>query len=295
MSASRSPNSSRSAWAGRISLLVVLLGLASLLLYRNLLPELASSILHREDASHGVFIPIISGYLVWHGRQRIQDIKPSYSIYPGLLTIAGGLTLALATRNSEEVFLPALSFLLVAVGLVIAILGKQVFKELAFPICFLATMFPIPKGIYEKLAEAMRMSTTSGSVWLLQLCGFPIYREGYSISMANIDLFVAMACSGIRYLIPYFVFGLAYAYLTRSTLKSRILLVLATVPLAILAGTLRQTSVFLSAYYIGPFMAEHRPHVMTSWAVFVSVLAAAIWLDHQFHPQTSHSATPDAI
>jgi exosortase len=127
----------------------------------------------------------------------------------------------------------------------------------------------------------MRVATTWGSVSLLKLFGFPIYRDGYNVSIPGLDLFIAEACSGIRYLIPYFVFGLAYAFVTRKGFRARCLVVLATIPLAILAGVMRQASVFLAAYYIGPFMADHTPHVGISWAVFVSFLVIAMWLDQR--------------
>ena len=39
------------------------------------------------------------------------------------------------------------------------------------------------------------------------------------------------------------------------------------------------SSIYLAVYFIGPFMAEHRPHIVLSWAVFVAVLVVAIAAD----------------
>ena len=125
----------------------------------------------------------------------------------------------------------------------------------------------------------MRMASTSGSVWVLHLFNFPIYREGFRVEIPNMNLFVDMNCSGIRYLIPYFVFGLAYAFVCKKTMKSRILVVLATIPLSLISAVLRQSIVFSSAYYIGPFTVEHLPHLLISWSVFIMVLGVAIWMD----------------
>jgi len=116
-------------------------------------------------------------------------------------------------------------------------------------------------------------------VGVLKLVGFPIFREGFHVEIPNLSLFIAPSCSGIRYLIPYFVFGLAYAYACKKTLPGRALIVIATIPLAIMAGVARQTLIILSAHYIGPFMADHGPHVMISWTVFLSALVAAMWID----------------
>ena len=52
-----------------------------------------------------------------------------------------------------------------------------------------------------------------------------------------------------------------------------------TIPISLLASTLRLTFIALLAYYVGPHMAEYWPHVITSWAVFFAVLAFFIALD----------------
>jgi exosortase/archaeosortase family protein len=93
-------------------------------------------------------------------------------------------------------------------------------------------------------------------------------------------LYVAHSCSGIRYLLSYFVFGIAlYAFRYKHSSKARLLVVVATVPLAVTGGVLRLWIIFTSAYYIGPVMAEHRPHVLSSWSVFTVLLVAAIGVD----------------
>lgn len=256
----------------------VIVGLG-VFVYRGALCSFIISVLHREDASHGLCVPFISAYLVWLRLEKVKELRPQLALVPGLVMVAAGLLLFFLAGRGTEVALAALSFLLLTAGLVVGLFGKDMFKELGFPLFYLATMIPLPKPLYAQLTECMRVATTWGSVRVLQLFDFPICREGYNIYLPNMSLFVADSCSGIRYLIPYFVFGLAYAFVCKKTTKSRILVVLATIPLSIIGGVFRQSFIFLSAYYVGPFMAEHRPHIMISWTVFVGVLAGAIWMD----------------
>ena len=269
----------------RILLLITLLAGIGLFGYRDALYELGASVLHRENASHGVFIPFISAYIIWHRKERLSRIKPESWFRAGVVTVALGLLLFMVRPEGLETAVCSLSFLVVAAGLIVGLFGKHVMKELTFPIFLLAAMFPFPSGLYDLLTEWMRMVTTWGSVSLLKLVRFPIYREGYNVSIPGLDLFIAEGCSGIRYLIPYFVFGLAYAFITRTGLRARSLVVLATIPISILAGVMRQTSVFLAANYIGHFMADHRPHMFISWSVFVTVLVSALWMDQKLGGQ----------
>lgn len=257
----------------RFLILIGLLAGLGGLVYGSILYDLFFSVIHREDSSHGICVPFIAGYLIWLKLAKIKETKAEFAPALGMMLAAPGMLLLF--------FLPSFSFLLVAGGLIIGLFGKDVFKELWFPFFFLSAMIPLPTPLYEQLTEWMRISTTWGSVSALQLFHFPIYRDGYNISLPNMNLFVANSCSGIRYLIPYFVFGLAYAFVCKNTMKSRVLVVLATIPMSILGGVLRQSIIFLSAYYISPVMAEHRPHVMISWSVFVVVLTGAMGLDRR--------------
>ena len=99
------------------------------------------------------------------------------------------------------------------------------------------------------------------------------------IHLPNTVLTINIACSGIRYLLSYFVFGVAYSYLYRKTIGQRFLVVALTIPISLLASTLRLTAIVLLTYYVGSHMAEYWPHVITSWLVFVSVLVLFVGVD----------------
>ena len=267
------------SWKGRLVILAVVLVGLGFFLYQDALRGLISSVLHREGSSHGLFVPFISGYFLWLKREKIRRVKIDFSLLSGAIMIVVALLLLYFSRNSTEITLPALSFVLVASGLVLALFGMQLFKEVAFPLLFLATMIPLPETIYYQIGEFMRRSVTTGSVWLTQLLQVPIYREGYTIQLPTTKIFIAMGCSGIRYLLSYFVFSLPYAYLCKNSFRGRILVVLASFPIAVVAGVLRLTSIYLAVYFISPFMAQSRPHIVLSWFVFLAVLLVAITLD----------------
>jgi exosortase len=268
---------------GTTRVLVLLLVLIPLgvILYGSTLSSVILSVLDRENASHGVCVPFISGYLVWLKWEMIKRVRPHFAPVPGMVIMGAGLLLLLFLGDETGVFLPALSFVLVAAGLIMGLFGKEAFKELRFPFFFLVAMIPLPGPLYAQLTQGMRLATTSLSVGALQLLHFPVHREGFNVFLPNMMLFIANSCSGIRYLIPYFVFGLAYAFVCKKTLGSRILTVLATIPLSILAGGLRQSFIFLSGHYIGPFMTGHQPHVLISWSVFMTVLLTSMWMDRR--------------
>ena len=266
-------------WKGRLIILVIALVGLGVIFYGETLRELVSSVLHREGSSHGIFVPFISAYFLWIKRERIRDVEIDFSLLPGGAVLGLSFLTYYLSRGSADITLPAFSFVLAWSGLAMALFGMRLFKEVAFPLLFLGTMIPIPETIYMQIAEGMRQTVTSGSVWLTKLLQLPIYRDGYRIQLPNSRIFIATSCSGIRYLLSYFVFSLAYAFLFKKGFKARSLVVLSSFPISVVAGVMRLTSIYLAVSFIGPFMAEHRPHVAVSWMVFAAVLVVAIAAD----------------
>jgi exosortase len=143
-------------------------------------------------------------------------------------------------------------------------------------------MIPIPENIYESMANYTRHISFGGSLKIISLLGISYFKEGWMIQLPNALLKVATSCSGIRYLISYFVFGLAYAWLYRETTGRRLLVVALTIPVSLFASICRLTAIFILTYNFGPRMAEHWPHIFISWIVFFVILITCIAADQFF-------------
>ena len=263
----------------RISLLTLCILGAVLLLYRSAILHLITAVLHREGSSHGLFVPFISAYFLWMKRERLRAIALGYD-YLGLLLVAIALVFPFLDFVSYKI--QALSFFPLIAGLVILFLGKAFFKEIAFPLLFLITMIPIPTDVNVMLATHIRDISFGVSSWIVYHLGIPFAKEGIMVYLPDAVLKVNLGCSGIRYLISFFVFGIAYAYLSRNTTFARLTLIAATIPISLLASILRLTSIFLLTYWFGPRMSEYWPHVFISWGVFFTVLVVCVALDWHF-------------
>jgi exosortase len=265
----------RGRWMILFSILVGL----GFTIYAEALCALLICVIQRRESSHGLFVPFISGYLVWLKLDKFKGKKPRADLLTGSAMLSAGCVLFYLGRSSAGFSFPVLSFLFVAAGLILVIFGPGVFKEVGFPLFFLAAMIPLPEALYGQIAEWMRHVATWGAVTLIKPLGLPLYREGFNIYLSDIHISVEYGCSGIRYLIAYFAFSLAYAFRYKQNNKARVLVVLATVPLALIGGVLRLWMILFTVHFIGPFMAEHRPHVLLSWSVFAVLLSAAIGVD----------------
>lgn len=263
----------------RVLILVIVLMALAFVVYKGVLRDLALSVLHREGSSHGVFVPFISGFFLWLEWKKVKSAKLGFAAVPSIILVTAGLLFFFLAKGSAEIAIPALSFLLVAAGLLLGLFGKEVFRQVIFPLLFLVTMIPLPATLYGQIADWMKAISTAGAVGVVKLVGVPIHREVYNICLPDTTLRVSPSCSGIRYLLSFFVFGLAYAFLFKKSIKSRLVIVLATIPISIIGGVLRLSTIFLAAHYISPSMAQHQPHILLSWSVFVIVLFASVGID----------------
>lgn len=263
----------------RLAILALLIILAGLLLYRPALVELITSVLNREGSSHGLFIPFISGYFIWLKSASLKNIELRFDFFGIILWIIG---IALSFLNIGEFQIQSIGFIIFVAGAVWVLMGLRFLKEVSFPLFFLITMIPLPTDFYIDLANLTRDITYAGSSRVISLLGITFFREGYIIHLPNAVLEVAISCSGVRYLISFFVFGMAYAYLSRKSTLGRLAVVVATLPISIVAGICRLTAIYLATYYISPRMAERAPHILISWAVFFTILILSVVLDQSF-------------
>ena len=259
----------------RITLLIIATLLGAIV-YHSALIEVISSILNREGSSHGFFIPIFSALFLWSRRDELataeKKVEPVYIPLSAALLIIPPVLLP--SLRLEFIF-----FVLYLASLVPVFYGKSVFKISAFSVLFLAVMTPMTGELYVQIGEIARFLTFHISVGILSVLGITHYAEGWFVHLPTAVLEVNLGCSGIRYLISYFVFGIAYAYLSREKPGARVLFVALTVPFSILATSFRLLAIYLLTYFISPKMAEHVPHLITSWTVFGVFLIGGIALD----------------
>ena len=114
---------------------------------------------------------------------------------------------------------------------------------------------------------------------MLELLGYPVLRDGNVLELASQKLSVVEACSGIRSLLSLSFLALVYAYFFDDKPWMRAALLVATIPIAILANAGRVTLAGIFSE-ISPDLAHGTMHTASGWLVFMIALAILI-LVHQ--------------
>lgn len=249
---------------------VLLIGFG--LLYRDVIAKLLHDWQHDDNYSHGFLIVPISLYFAWERRDRLAAAARTPS-WLGVVLLLGSLATLVAGVLGAELFLTRVSIVGVVAGTVLFMLGWQHLRILTLPILFLLLMIPIPAIIFNQIAFPLQLLASRFGEVTLQVLHIPVLREGNVITLANTQLEVAEACSGIRSLISLLTLGIVYGYFVHPSAWVRTVIALATIPVAILANGLRVAGTGVAAHYYGPAAAEGFFHTFSGWLVFLVAFA----------------------
>jgi exosortase len=263
--------SPRSWW--QLALLTILVGW----LYSSILYHLAGQWTHDQNYSHAFFVPVFSLFVLWQNRAQLASLRPSPSLWGFLLMVFAVGLLVLGSLGAE-LFLSRLSLLFLIAGLVVFFLGWSYLHEVLFPLLFLILMIPIPAIILNQITFPLQLLTSKVAAEVLPLFGVPVFREGNVITLSVMKLEVAEACSGIRSLLSLITLAIIYGYLLETRLWIRIVLALASIPIAVAANSLRIIGTGLLVEYWDPSKAEGFFHGFEGWILFVISLVMLFFL-----------------
>lgn len=244
-------------------------------MYADSLVFLFSRWVGTEDSSHGIFVPFISGYLIWQARLRLSRISREKS-WLGLAVIALGLMLYVVGELATLFIVLHFSLWMVIVGLAITLLGIRGAKVIAFPLGYLLTAIPLPTFINANLSSQLQLWSSSLGVGCLQLVGVMAFREGNVIDLGPVQLQVVEACSGIRYLLPLTSLAFLCAYLFKDRMWKRVVLVLSAIPISILINGFRIGMIGVLVELYGKGAAEGFYHLFEGWVIFMVSLGLLI-------------------
>jgi exosortase len=231
-----------------------------------------------DDYSHGFLIVPLSAWFAYERKNKLRR-APVEGSWWGLLPLAiGTLTLAVG-RLGVELMNMRVSFVFTLIGLVLLVLGRPMFRILSFPLLFLFLMVPLPQSLVNVVAFPLQLIAADMAVNALHLLQIPALREGNIIHLASSQLFVAEACSGLRSLMALFTLGVVFAYFFRKSTAERIVIVLSTIPIAILVNSFRVALTGILTHRFGEQAASGVVHategMFTFGIAFLLLLAEA--------------------
>jgi exosortase len=255
------------------------LGLLVLLFFPVIRPMVREWI-DDESMGHAFFVPLVAAYAAWLNREKIlaAPVKPCW---PAILLVIWGFFQMVLGFVGADFFLARTAFLIAVVGVIWTVAGTAVVRALAFPLFVLIFMIRIPLFVYQQITSPLQDIASSVASRSLEFIGIPVLRDGNVLQLASKRLEVVEACSGIRSLLSLTFLSVAYGYLFERRIWMRVLLFIATVPIAIVANAGRVTMTGILTEY-KPEIAEGAYHTFEGWVIFMVELVVLLSVHRLF-------------
>lgn len=256
----------------------VLLGLA--VLFLPTYADLNRTLWNTEENAHGPIALLVVLWLFWFKRQALlaepQQVKP----VAGGMLLGFGLLLYALGRSQEILLFEIGSEMLILGGALLALRGVPAVRTLWFPLFFLIFLIPVPGFIVDTLTGPLKHYISILVEQALYAAGYPIARNGVTLSIGPYQLLVADACSGLNSMFSLSAMGLLYLYLMQRTSAARILILVASIwPIAFFANVMRVIILVLVTYYFGDEAGQGFLHGFAGILLFVIALLLLFALD----------------
>ena len=221
------------------------LALLVLALFWPVFKTVANLALHEDSYVQILAAPfLVLFFLYWERRRIFRDVRwsPGSGI-PALTLLLAAYFLYLRNQShlSESLRLILAVGVLILAWMAVFVLcyGLRSFRMAWFPLGCLLLMLPVPPSFMAQLTAGLQRGSAATSQALLRLFGVPVFAQGTKFSLPGLEIEVAPECSGIHSCLALALVGLIASRVCLQSGWNRLLLVLATFPIAIFKNAIR--------------------------------------------------------
>ena len=239
----------------------------------------------QEAGVHGPIVLATGIWLLLRQRQTLLELQE-----PGNPLIAwGGFLLLLQIY----IFGRAFDFLSIEVAAMLGILlavfynyfGFRACKHVWFPIFYLGFLIPPPGWLIDLLTAGLKTFVSWAATHLIDWMGYPVARIGVTLYVAQFQLLVEDACSGMNSIVSLTSVSLFYIYLLHaSSWRYALFLTFWILPIAIFANLIRVLMLVLITYHLGNEAAQGFLHNTAGMVMFVTALLGIFAVDRLLAP-----------
>lgn len=253
----------RDAWQapgsrGRV-LAAVAAGALLAVLFRANLAHFVVTWAGDENYSHGFLVPLIALYFANEASRR-GPVPLRGGRRRGAALLAACVAARLLTIVVPIGILGDLALLAGIAGALAILAGGPALRRYGFALFFLVFMVPLPIALYARIAGPLQLMVSQVAARALNAVGVPVLCQGNMMTLpGGLRMFVAEACSGMRQLTGFLALTTAVAFLTPRPAWVRLLLVGASIPVAMFSNIVRVAATGLIMYHVdaryasGPF------------------------------------------
>jgi exosortase len=239
-----------------------------------------------DQYSHILLVVPVSAFLLYLTRRKVlADVAywpPAGVLF--LMLVAG---FAYAARHSSALSpsgylsLSILFFAACCISAFVFCYGVQAFRSAMFPLLFLLLMVPLPDSLLSRVIAMLQNGSAVATGMLYSAAHIPYVRHGVIFILPKIDIYIAEECSGIRSTMVLLLCSLVLGHLYLKSFWTKLLLVLAVLPITVAKNGLRIFVLSTLGMYVDPSFLSGRLHHQGGFIFFglaFALMFLLIWL-----------------
>lgn len=232
--------------------------------------SLAGGAWSTDTGAHGPIVLATGLWLLHHDGLRALPPGAAVTWRPALPFLLGGLTIYTFGRAYDFISLEGLGLYLVFLAVAVRLAGIAALRTHAFPLFYLALSLPPPGWLMSAVTAPLQVLVSWSAQGLAELAGLPVARDGVVLHVAQYQLLVEDACAGLNSLFGLTAISLLYIFLAhRASMRHAAILLLAVIPIAILANIIRVAALIGITYRFGDAVAQGFMHATTGMVMFI--------------------------
>ena len=257
------------------------------------LKELWSIWQESDEYSSGLLVPFLAVYVLWVMRTKISNVtvKPSMWGVFALLATAGFRYFGLFFMYSSA---ERLSIVLSIASVVLLVFGWRMLWKLSPILLFLLLMLPLPRSVHTAITLPLQNLATASAVFLMEMMGYAVIREGNIIHINGTSVAVAEACNGLRMVMSFFVITALVVLLMRRKLWEKLAVLFSSLPIALLCNTIRLTITAIAFTVLAGKNWEEIFHDFGGYAMMpmaVMIVVFELWFLNKLTVTTQETGT----
>lgn len=220
--------------------------------------------------SHGVLVPLISGYIVYKWWPRLEKIP----VKPGWFAIVPIVALMMAVRASyatDIMLLMSAGFLAVVLCGIWFAAGIRWALALSLPVLYLGFMLPIWSGAIDTYTNPLQNASSAVALQMLKTTGFEptVFEDNKNvIYLNNFTLDVGVPCSGFKLVLAVTAFTLFFMLIAKLKFWGNFLMMTMILPLCLFVNGLRIALIGV----VGDYWGQQAGHDFHDYSGYITLL-----------------------
>ena len=261
-----------------------------IILYWNELNLVFNEALKNDLSTHIIAIPFMILYLIYRERDYLRAVissqitrnQDSDRLVEGLAgVIIFAIAYMLKLYGSTTFFsmeYHVFSIPILVIGLILMVYGSIALRALAFHVAMLFFLIPPPFLLAQRIGFVLATFSAYASFNFIKLLGLPVYLSSEytapviyltSLTGESIPFAIDIGCSGIYSLIGFIIFAIFLSYISQGTINSKLLVLVAGIPVIYFLNIARVTLILIVGYFGGVDIALNLFHLLGGWTLIL--------------------------